>query len=87
MNDQTFDVPCLKCGGALFKKGPLDDKGHWARDGDSGSPLEYDKTDSFYKCLNCGAKNVVVDEISPHGVPQLRISHLKNGSAAGGVTT
>lgn len=79
MNNETDDVPCLKCGGALFQKGPLDDKGHWAREGDGGSPLEYDAIDSFYRCLHCETKNVVVDEISPYGVPQLRISHIKDG--------
>jgi len=77
MRDQTVDVSCLGCGGVLFKKGPLDDRGHWARQVASGSQLEPDGTDTYYKCPHCGAKNIVVSETSPHGVPQLRISHVK----------
>lgn len=58
---------------------PLDDRGHWARDGDSGARLEYDKYDSFYRCLHCGTKNVVVSETSPFDVPQLKITRVKKG--------
>lgn len=79
MDNQSVEVPCLECGAALYLKAPLDDRGHWARDGDDGARLEYDKVDSFYKCLQCGAKNVVVSETSPFDVPQLRITHVKKG--------
>ena len=72
-----IEVKCLKCGGVLFKKVFLDDKGHMAMDMNTKIDLESDEVDDFFRCPHCQAKNVVVDAISPHGLPQIRISHIK----------
>lgn len=72
-----MDVNCLDCGGLLFKKGPLDDKGNWAMDVEAPATLEQDERDSFFRCQHCSAKNVVVDTSSPTGLPAMRISHIK----------
>lgn len=72
-----MEVKCLNCGGVLFETVPLDEKGHMAVDVNTRLALEYEGNDSFYRCPHCSAKNVVVEATSPHGLPQLRISHIK----------
>lgn len=72
-----MEEKCLKCGGVLFEKVPLDDKGHMAMNADAPLELESDGVDNFFKCPHCSAKNVVVESSSPHGLPQLRISRVK----------
>jgi len=72
-----MEQKCLKCGGMLFKKVFLDDKGHMAMDADTKIDLESDGVDSFFRCPHCYAKNVIVDATSPHGLSQIRISHIK----------
>jgi hypothetical protein len=72
-----IEVKCLKCGGVLFKKVFLDDKGHMAMDMNAKIDLESDGVDHFFRCPHWQAKNVVLDTTSPHGLPQIRISHTK----------
>jgi len=72
-----MEEKCLKCGRTLFEKVPLDDKGHMAMNADAPLELESDGVDHFYRCTHCSAKNVVVESRSPHGLLQLRVSHVK----------
>lgn len=72
-----MEQKCLKCGGVLFQKGFLDYKGHMAMDMHTRIDLESDEMEHFFRCPHCRAKNVVVEAISPHGLPQIRISHIK----------
>lgn len=71
-----MEVKCLNCGGVMFKKVSLDEKGHLAMDANARLDLEHDGNDSFFRCPHCSAKNVVVDATSPQGLPQVRISHI-----------
>ena len=72
-----MEVKCLKCGRAMFKTVPLDNKGHMAINVNTPFDLEHDGKDSYFKCPNCSAKNVVIESNSPNGLPQARISHFK----------
>jgi hypothetical protein len=72
-----MEQKCLNCGMVLFKKVRLDEHGHMAMNESTPLDLESDGTDQFFRCSHCSAKNVVVSSTSPHGVPQLRISHVK----------
>ena len=60
----------------MFKKVLLDSL-HWAMDSSTPKELKYDGVDHFFKCSKCGAKNVVINSTSPQGVPQCKISHIK----------
>ncbi len=71
------DVKCLSCNGVLFKKTDLDNKGNWAMDPQHSLELSHDENDSYFKCPHCGAKNIVVDSMSPTGLSQLRIVRAK----------
>lgn len=42
-----MEEACLNCGKTLFKKVPLDDKGHWAWDDQTLLPVEADEADLF----------------------------------------
>ena len=77
LEERNMEEKCLKCGGVLFEKVYLDDKGHTAMNSNSKVRLESDGTDQFFRCPHCSAKNVVVQSTSPHGLPQLRVSHVK----------
>lgn len=72
-----MEQKCLKCGRVLFDKVCLDDKGHMAMSADSKVKLECDGAGQFFKCPHCAAKNVVVQSTSAHGLPQIRVSHVK----------
>jgi DNA-directed RNA polymerase subunit RPC12/RpoP len=73
----AMEEKCLNCGGTLFEKVLLDDKGHLAMSADSALELETDGVDHFYRCPSCSAKNVVIDSESRSGLLELRISHVK----------
>jgi len=72
-----MEEKCRKCGKTLFKKVLLDEQGHTAIDESTPISLESDDKESFFKCPHCLAKNIVVSSTSQYGVPQLRISHVK----------
>jgi predicted nucleic-acid-binding Zn-ribbon protein len=73
-----MEEKCLKCGGTLFEEVALDGKGSIAMGEDTPLELELDGMDHFYTCPRCSAKNVVVASRSPQGLPQLRVSHVKD---------
>ena len=73
-----MEQKCLNCGGVLFEKVLLDDKGHTAMDVDTPLDMESDDEDRFFRCPHCSAKNVVVGATSSDGLSQSRISHIKN---------
>ena len=73
-----MEEKCLKCGGVLFKKVPLDEKGHMAIDENTPLDLESDGNDRFFKCPHCSAKNVVKVTINTTGIEQHEISHIKD---------
>jgi len=68
---------CLNCGGTLFDLVQLDDKGHMAMNGENPLDIQSDGVDRFFKCPDCGAKNVVTMTTSSEGVSQLQVSHIK----------
>jgi len=72
-----MEQKCLKCGGILFKKVLLDEKGHTAMDMSTKIDLESDGLDQFYKCPHCQTKNVIADVTRPDSPPQIRISRIK----------
>ena len=56
----------------------MGDKGHLGRGkGSDDIMLESDDADVYYVCPHCGSKNVVPSEQSPHSLPQLHISRVK----------
>ena len=68
---------CLNCGKPLFETSPVDDV-HGSASGGMGFPnLESDGMDEFYRCPHCSAKNVIVSQRNPYGIPQLSLSHIK----------
>lgn len=70
-----MEARCLKCGRVLFRQALLDDKAHRAMVDDT--PIDSDGVDKFYSCPHCGARNVIIEDKSPRGLPQWRISHVK----------
>ena len=75
---ESMEIRCLKCKGILFKTVLLDDKGHTAIDVTTPAKREHEENDSFFRCQSCGAKNIVIDAKSPHGLPQTRIIRFKD---------
>ena len=65
---------CLRCGSLL------DEKGHTAADENTPPKLESDGINMFYRCPACSAQNVVMIGASPHGLAQLKISHIRSVS-------
>jgi predicted nucleic-acid-binding Zn-ribbon protein len=39
--------------------------------------LHQDADDIYFKCPKCGAKNLIETDLSPTGLPQLRITRVK----------
>jgi hypothetical protein len=68
---------CLACGSDMFETVLLDEHGHIAMDKSFPLSLESDEIDDYFKYPSCTAKNVVHHSTSPHGLPQIRISHVK----------
>lgn len=65
--------PCLACGKALFRKGPLDPEGrYWGKHVDDKIEQKFDGVDHYYECPYCQVHNVVIS--SGTG---FRISHVK----------
>ena len=78
LKTDPLDQQCLACDEVMFRKGLLADKGQFGRGkGGDDVMLESDDADVYYVCPHCGSKNVVLSEQSPLGLPQLRISHIK----------
>lgn len=67
---------CLACGKLLFG-GPLFHKnGFGTVELDDRLDLDYDNGACFFRCPHCSAKNVVIEAVTPLGLPGLRISHV-----------
>jgi hypothetical protein len=75
--DESKQELCLQCRKALFANALSDNGGGSIEVGMVQPDLESDGSDCFYTCPYCGAKNVVVVERNIHGMPIVRISHLK----------
>jgi len=64
----TRDEKCRKCRGLLFSVVPLPPDGkYWLMYEKTKLALESDETDHFFKCLHCGAKNIVTTEPGHEG--------------------
>lgn len=75
---QPPPAKCLKCGGILFERVLLDNKGHTAMDQKTALQLQTDEHGPYFKCPHCSAKNAVVHAGSSDGLPQTRISHIRD---------
>jgi predicted nucleic-acid-binding Zn-ribbon protein len=67
---------CLSCGAVMFGNVQVDAAGHVAADTLMLSKLHLDESEIYFKCPQCGAKNVVEMETSASEVPQLKFSHV-----------
>ena len=77
MTEIESDQRCMKCGEVMFEKVRLDAEGHMAVDTPTQAELHQDEDDIYFKCPKCGAKNLIETDLSPTGLPQLRITRVK----------
>jgi DNA-directed RNA polymerase subunit RPC12/RpoP len=78
LKTDPLDHSCLGCDQVMFRKGlPGGNVNPGSAKGSGGAKLESDDADWYIVCPHCGAKNVVLSERSPQGLPLLRISHVK----------
>ena len=78
MTEIESDQRCLKCGEVMFEKVRLDAEGHMAISTATQAELHQDEDDLYFKCSKCGAKNLIETDLSPTGLPQLRITCVKS---------
>ena len=76
-NAESEDQKCMGCGAVMFGNVQVDAAGHMAADTLMLSKLHLGDTEIYFKCPQCGAKNVVELATSASEVPQLKFSHVR----------
>jgi hypothetical protein len=71
------DQPCLNCGAVLLAKAQLDEAGHISVNTLTQVELQEVEVDLYIKCQKCGADNCVELVTGANGLPQLRVTHVK----------
>ena len=69
-------MKCLKCNKAVGEPGKQLDNGSFLIEPGTSPPLEEDDNGtSFMRCKHCGAKNIIISDLSEHGPEKLSFLH------------